>query len=199
MKKSGILRIIVVFLLLVVVGVGIFGVIKYSSSGGSLFNSQDISTFYLTIDDKKITDHADGYVLSNAESLSVQVSFPYAKIDNTSTGYSVKIVPSGKVNFEFAVGNEVHTVVSESDFTSLFVIEKHDKSFTVSYNKTFVEFFSDLYPNDNVYLDLSTLTAPNVDMFRIVVTPDDGSVITVDFSLGIPVESVSLNSEVIVF
>lgn len=169
------------------------------SGGGSLFEAPSVSTFYLTINGKKISDHSDGYSLSPDMPLDVDVSFPFEKIDPTSKGYSIKIIPSGKVNFEFAVGTVVHTVVSESDLTSMFSIDKQEDSFSISSDKTFEELFEDLYPGETVYVDLSTLTAANLDMFRIVATSGDGSVITIDFAYAILPDSISIDSEVIVF
>ena len=199
-KKSNVFKILVVFVLFVFLGVGVYLLIINSSKieGGSDLLS--VSTFYVSVNNgNKIKDHADGFSLTVNQPLDVAVSFPFEKIDPASSGYSVKIVPSGKVNFEFLVGSTVHTLSSESDLTSAFNVDLQDDSFFVSTDKSFQEIFEDMYPGESVFVDLSTFTAPNRDTFRIVVTSGDGSVITIDFALAILPESISLNSEVIVF
>ncbi len=198
-RKSNVFKILIVVVLIVFLGVGVFAIFNTDSEKGS-GNDLSVSTFYVNVNNgKKITDHAEGYFLAFDSPLDVAVSFPFEKIDPASSGYSVKIVPSGKVNFEFLVGSSVHTLLSESDLTSAFNVDLQDDSFTVSVDKSFQEVFEDMYPNETVFVDLSTLTAANRDMFRIVVTSGDGSVITIDFAYAILPESISLNSEVIVF
>ena len=199
-RKSNVFKIVVVLVLFVFLGVGVYLLITNSSKleGGSDLLS--VSTFYVSVNNgNKIKDHSDGFSLTFNQPLDVAVSFPFEKIDPASSGYSVKIVPSGKVNFEFLVGSSVHTLSSESDLTSAFDVDLQDDSFSVSTDKCFQEIFEDIYPGESVFVDLSTFTAPNRDMFRIVVTSGDGSVITIDFAYAILPESISLNSEVIVF
>ena len=198
MKKSGVFKILIVVVLIVFMGVGVYAFLNSAPVKGS-GNDLSVSTFYCTINRKVVNDHIDGILVSFDSPLDVAVSFPYANIDPASAGYTVKIVPSGKVNFEFVVGATVHTLVLESDLTSMFYVDSQLHSFRVSSDKTFQELFSSMYPGEDVYVDLSTLTASNSDMFRIIVTSADGSVITIDFSYVILPESVSVDSEVILF
>ena len=201
MKKSKIVLIIITIVLGVslILGGAYLLTTGNLSGGGSFFEAPSVSTIFLTINGKKISDHADGYLLTSEDPLDVDVSFPFEKVDPASKGYTLKIVPSGKVNFEFLVGSTVHTLSSESDLTSAFYVDLQDDSFSVSTDKSFQEICEDMYPGESVFVDLSTFTAPNRDMFRIVVTSGDGSVITIDFAYAILPESISLNSEVIVF
>ncbi len=198
-RKSNVFKILIVVVLIAFLGVGVYAIVNTDSEKGS-GNDLSVSTFYVNVNNgKKITDHAEGYFLAFDSPLNVDVFFPFGRIDPASMDYSIKIVPTGKVNFEFAVGTSVHTIVSESDLTSMFFIDKQSDSFTVSSCQTFDELLSIRYPGNPIYIDYSSFTGINSDMFRIVVTSGDGSVITIDFSFGILPESISLNSEVIIF
>jgi len=198
-KKSNVFMILVVILLFAFLGVGAYAL--FANRSVKKFGDQlSVSTFYVSVNNgNKIKDHVDGLYLSANQPLDVDVSFPFKKIDPASSGYSVKIIPSGKVNFEYMVGTSVHSLLSESDLTSLFSVDVQDDSFSVSIDKNLEDLFVDMYPGETVYVDFSTLTAPNRDMFRIVVTSGDGSEITIDFSCVVLPEIVSLSNEVIVF
>lgn len=141
---------------------------------------------------------ASGYVITPQEPLSVDVKYTFAFNQTETKGYSVKIVPNKTdEDFDFSVDGETHYFGDEKYLSNGFIIDKQEKSFTVTpKGSTPLEILQAVYPESEVSCENKGYT----DMFTIIVTSYNGEAsVKLNFTVAGKVTGVSFDREVIMF
>ena len=163
---------IVVIIGLLIVGVLAFSLKLFDTSSFSANSSSVEDSFYLVIDDETIT--------SSSSDLLVNYS-PKTILVNSSGGYSIKVVPKEDVSLLFMVDDVPVELSSLTNVTSGFTFNTTSDSFTISCSNSFLSFFSRLYPDRNVSVDLDSFDFSQ-DCFTLIVSCGS-KIISVDFHL----------------
>lgn len=193
MTKSKIGQVVSYIVILLVI-VAVIGVFAYFTNG---FTS-DFKTFYVSVNGKDVMTSSSGYVITPQEPLSVDVKYTFAFNQSETKGYSVKIVPNKTdENFDFSVDGETHYFGDEKDLTNGFVIDKQEKSFTVtSKGSTPLEILQAVYPESEVSCENKGYN----DMFTLIITSYNGEAsVKLNFELERRVTGITFDKEVIEF
>lgn len=185
---------VVSYIVILLVIVAVIGVFAYFTNG---FTS-DFKTFYVSVNGKDVMISASGYVITPQEPLSVDVKYTFAFNQTETKGYSVKIVPNKTdEDFDFSVDGETHYFGDEKYLSNGFIIDKQEKSFTVTpKGSTPLEILQAVYPESEVSCENKGYT----DMFTIIVTSYNGEAsVKLNFTVAGKVTGVSFDREVIMF
>ena len=193
MRKANAGRIVSYILILMVI-VATIGVFAYFTNG---FTS-DFKTFYVSVSGKDIMTSSSGYVITPQEPLSVDVKYTFAFNQSETKGYSVKIVPNKTdENIAFSVDGETHYFGDEKDLSNGFIIDKQEKSFTVTpIGSTPLEILKAVYPESEVSCESKGYN----DMFTLIITSYNGEAsVKLNFALERRVTGITFDKEVIQF
>lgn len=185
---------VVSYIVILLVIVAVIGVFAYFTNG---FTS-DFKTFYVSVNGKDVMTSASGYVITPQEPLSVDVKYTFAFNQTETKGYSVKIVPNKTdEDFDFSVDGETHYFGDEKDLSNGFVIDKQEKSFTVTpKGSTPLEILKAVYPESEVSCESKGYN----DMFTLIITSYNGeSSVKLNFALERRVTGITFDKEVILF
>ena len=193
MTKSKIGQVVSYIVILLVI-VAVIGVFAYFTNG---FTS-DFKTFYVSVNGKDVMTSGSGYVITPQEPLSVDVKYTFAFNQAETKGYSVKIVPNKTdEDFDFSVDGETRFFGDEKDLSNGFIIDKQEKSFTVTpKGSTPLEILEAVYPESEVYCESKGYN----DMFTLIITSYNGeSSVKLNFALERRVTGITFDKEVILF
>lgn len=145
MKQGAVIKIVswVLIALLLISGIG---AIAYFTGG---FTSE-FKTFYINVGGRDILTSAADYEVLKGKPLKVEVK--YTLSDDTTSGYSVKVIPNalaGK-DFDFLIDGETYSFQAESDLTAGFNIEYSENHFTIEPKGTLNEVMAAVYPNSEL-------------------------------------------------
>ena len=185
---------VVSYIVILLVIVAVIGVFAYFTNG---FTS-DFKTFYVSVNGKDVMTSSSGYVITPQEPLSVDVKYTFAFNQSETKGYSVKIVPNKTdEDFDFSVDGETHYFGDEKDLSNGFIIDKQEKSFTVTpKGSTPLEILQAIYPESEVSCESKGYN----DMFTLVITSYNGeSSVKLNFALERRVTGITFDKEVILF
>ena len=185
---------VVSYIVILLVIVAVIGVFAYFTNG---FTS-DFKTFYVSVNGKDVMTSSSGYVITPQEPLSVDVKYTFAFNQSETKGYSVKIVPNKTdENFDFSVDGETHYFGDEKDLSNGFIIDKQEKSFTVTpKGSTPLEILQAIYPES----DVSCESKGYNDMFTLIITSYNGEAsVKLNFALERRVTGITFDKEVIEF
>ena len=193
MTKSKIGQVVSYIAILLVI-VAVIGVFAYFTNGFTT----DFKTFYVSVNGKDVMTSQNGYVVTPSEPLKVDVKYTFAFNKNETKGYSVKIVPNKTdEDFDFFVDGETHYFGDEKDISNGFVIDKQEKSFTVTpIGSTPLEILQAIYPEGEVSCESRGYN----DMFTLIITSYNGEAsVKLNFALERRVTGISFDKEVIEF
>ena len=185
---------VVSYIVILLVIVAVIGVFAYFTNG---FTS-DFKTFYVSVNGKDVMTSSSGYVITPQEPLSVDVKYTFAFNQSETKGYSVKIVPNKTdEDFDFSVDGETHYFGDEKDLSNGFVIDKQEKSFTVTpKGSTPLEILKAIYPESEVSCENKGYN----DMFTLIITSYNGEAsVKLNFALERRVTGITFDKEVIEF
>lgn len=185
---------VVSYIVILLVIVAVIGVFAYFTNG---FTS-DFKTFYVSVNGKDVMTSGSGYVITPQEPLSVDVKYTFAFNQTETKGYSVKIVPNKTdEDFDFSVDGETHYFGDEKDLSNGFIIDKQEKSFTVTpKGSTPLEILEAIYPESEVSCESKGYN----DMFTLIITSYNGeSSVKLNFALERRVTGITFDKEVILF
>lgn len=185
---------VVSYIVILLVIVAVIGVFAYFTNG---FTS-DFKTFYVSVNGKDVMTSSSGYVITPQEPLSVDVKYTFAFNQSETKGYSVKIVPNKTdEDFDFTVDGETHYFGDEKDLSNGFIIDKQEKSFTVTpKGSTPLEILQAIYPENEV----SCKSKGYNDMFTLIITSYNGEAsVKLNFALERRVTGITFDKEVIQF
>ena len=185
---------VVSYIVILLVIVAVIGVFAYFTNG---FTS-DFKTFYVSVNGKDVMTSSSGYVITPQEPLSVDVKYTFAFNQSETKGYSVKIVPNKTdENFDFSVDGETHYFGDEKALSNGFVIDKQEKSFTVTpKGSTPLEILKAIYPESEVSCENKGYN----DMFTLIITSYNGEAsVKLNFALERRVTGITFDKEVIEF
>ena len=185
---------VVSYIVILLVIVAVIGVFAYFTNG---FTS-DFKTFYVSVNGKDVMTSSSGYVITPQEPLSVDVKYTFAFNQSETKRYSVKIVPNKTdENFDFSVDGETHYFGDEKDLSNGFIIDKQEKSFTVTpKGSTPLEILQAIYPESEVSCESKGYN----DMFTLIITSYNGEAsVKLNFALERRVTGITFDKEVILF
>lgn len=185
---------VVSYIVILLVIVAVIGVFAYFTNG---FTS-DFKTFYVSVNGKDVMTSSSGYVITPQDPLSVDVKYTFAFNQSETKGYSVKIVPNKTdEDFDFSVDGETHYFGDEKDLSNGFIIDKQEKSFTVTpIGSTPLEILQAIYPENEVYCESKGYN----DMFTLIITSYNGEAsVKLNFALERRVTGITFDKEVIEF
>ena len=185
---------VVSYIVILLVIVAVIGVFAYFTNG---FTS-DFKTFYVSVNGKDVMTSSSGYVITPQEPLSVDVKYTFAFNQSETKGYSVKIVPNKTdEDFDFTVDGETHYFGDEKDLSNGFIIDKQEKSFTVTpKGSTPLEILQAIYPESEVSCESKGYN----DMFTLIITSYNGEAsVKLNFALERRVTGITFDKEVIEF
>ena len=193
MTKSKIGQVVSYIAILLVI-VAVIGVFAYFTNG---FTS-DFKTFYVSVNGKDVMTSQSGYVVTPSEPLKVDVKYTFAFNQSETKGYSVKIVPNKTdEDFDFTVDGETHYFGDEKDLSNGFIIDKQEKSFTVTpKGSTPLEILQAIYSESEVSCESKGYN----DMFTLIITSYNGEAsVKLNFALERRVTGITFDKEVILF
>ena len=185
---------VVSYIVILLVIVAVIGVFAYFTNG---FTS-DFKTFYVSVNGKDVMTSSSGYVITPQEPLSVDVKYTFAFYQSETKGYSVKIVPNKTdEDFDFTVDGETHYFGDEKDLSNGFIIDKQEKSFTVTpKGSTPLEILQAIYSESEVSCESKGYN----DMFTLIITSYNGEAsVKLNFALERRVTGITFDKEVILF
>ena len=185
---------VVSYIVILLVIVAVIGVFAYFTNG---FTS-DFKTFYVSVNGKDVMTSSSGYVITPQEPLSVDVKYTFAFNQSETKGYSVKIVPNKTdEDFDFTVDGETHYFGDEKDLSNGFIIDKQEKSFTVTpKGSTPLEILQAIYSESEVSCESKGYN----DMFTLIITSYNGEAsVKLNFALERRVTGITFDKEVILF
>ena len=185
---------VVSYIVILLVIVAVIGVFAYFTNG---FTS-DFKTFYVSVNGKDVMTSSSGYVITPQEPLSVDVKYTFAFNQSETKGYSVKIVPNKTdEDFDFSVDGKTHFFGDEKDLSNGFIIDKQEKSFTVTpIGSTPLEILQVIYPESEVSCESKGYN----DMFTLIITSYNGEAsVKLNFALERRVTGITFDKEVILF
>ena len=178
-----------ILVIAVIVSVGSF---LYKFTNG--FN-EELKTFYVTINDKKVISSANGYTVSPKSGLTVKVKYIIKAPESTDKQYSLKITSNydKENNFDFTVDGKIYSFGTGEDYTA---------GFDITYGNDYFILKPKGYINDvlgAVYTDKQLSDCTNKefdDMFTLTVYSYNGeSSVTVSFTIKHIVTGISLDKE----
>lgn len=181
--------------LVVVLGVGL--VYKFTNG----FN-EDFKTFYIKYGGKQILTEYNEMTLESGQKHQFTVKYTFDKEDAEPKGYSVKVIPNMKSDFDYTADGERYLFSKISDFTSCFTITKSDTSFELGMPKEF-----NLQKALSIIHDGKQVTVPddaevkNPMPFCLIISSYNGK-ITYKITFGVSsatVKNVTLDKSEIVF
>ena len=186
---------VVSYIVILLVIVALIGTFAYFTNG---FTS-DFKTFYVSVNGKDVMTTKGGFVVTTKEPLAVEVKYTFGAFNkDENKGYSVKIVPNKTdEDFGFFVDGETHYFGDEKDLSNGFIIDKQEKSFTVTpKGNTLLEILKAVYLESEVSCESNGMS----DMFTLIITSYNGEAsVKLNFALERRVTGVTFGKEVIEF
>ena len=183
---------VVSYIVILPVIIALIGTFAYFTNG---FTS-DFKTFYVSVNGKDVMTSKGGFVITTKEPLAVEVKYTFGAFNkDENKGYSVKIVPNKTdEDFDFFVDGETHYFGDEKDISNGFVIDKQEKSFTVTpKGSTPLEILQAIYPEGEVSCESRGYN----DMFTLIITSYNGEAsVKLNFALERRVTGISFDKEV---
>ena len=182
---------------IVLVVIIIIGVVARFTNGFT----DDFKTFYIRVDGKEIMSSANGYEITRAKPMQVEVKYTFSFATDENKGYNVKIVPNAadkNQDFSFTVNGESKSFQSMQDLTDGFEIEKSESTFRVTpKGENLTGLLQAIYPGLNTaHIEEKAYN----DMFALVVSSyNEKSSVTIYFTLSSKVSGIRLDKEAIVF
>lgn len=184
-----------VLVLLLVVGV-VMAVLNFTGTIEKGYKS-----FTVSIDGTPIKEKATGYSATCDNGLSVDVSYAFPKFGKKHNEYTVKVIPSGKTDFEFLLEDEKLLFSDEPDLTVGFDVEYRDTGFTLTPKGSIRRILCEVYPDSKIVIDKDAYHK-EAENFSLVVSSYNGkSVVVIDFAVPLDwaISSVELDKLEIVF
>ena len=184
----------IVLLLAVVAVVGVFAKFTDGFTG-------DFKTFYVSVEGNDVLTSAGGYTVTEEKPLKVNVKYVFGALTKDEPkGYTVTIAPNKtdeSKNFTFTAGGEICAFFDKADLTDGFIIEKGEKSFTLTpKGGTLTEVLSAIYQTP--VSDCENFGYG--DTFTLTVTSFNGEAsVKLHFSLAGMVTKIILDKEAIEF
>ena len=152
------------YLTVLLVIVMVIGFFAYFTNGFS----EDYKGFYITVNGERVLSAKGGLCLEAGTPVEVEVKYALASVGDKKTGYSVRIVPNAKYDFDFTLDGEAMSFGSIEDFTTAFVITKEESSFRIETKGSLQKTLEALFPGKTVEFDAFGLEEK--DMFTMEIT-----------------------------
>lgn len=135
----------------------------------------DFTSFYVVCNEKEIMSSAGGYYVSAANPLTVDVKYTFDFVNDTISGYTVKVVPNTASNadFDFTIDGDVYSFYAETDLTDGFDIEYGESSFTIAPKGNMQQVLSAVYPASTVTVERDGKDY-SAEIFTLAVTSYNG-------------------------
>lgn len=186
---------IMIYVLIVLALIGVCGFIIYFTGGFTT----DFTGFYVTVDGEDVLSTGNNFKISESDPMHVQVKYVFSSPNDTTKGYSVKVVPNPikDKDFDFSINGDLYSYQAEKDLTDGFVIKQEDASFTLSPKGNLSAILAAVYP-DSTVSDCENKGYEN--MFTLVVTSYNGEAeVRINFTVTEDIQGVILDKEVIEF
>ncbi|MCM1219805.1 MAG: hypothetical protein NC548_35490 [Lachnospiraceae bacterium] len=179
----------VAVVLLVALAVGL--VFKFTNG----FN-EDFKTFYLERDGEQILSSETETAFARGEEYRYEVKYTFDSDDAEPKGYSVKVVPNGKVKITFKVGNKQYSYAEANELTEAFTIKKEASAFTLAIpeNQSLQSVL------EKVYGKTVEVEEPQGNLYTLVVSSYNEKVTyNIHFCVETKVNGIELDKDGIVF
>ena len=186
---------IMIYVLIVLALIGVCGFIIYFTGGFTT----DFTGFYVTVDGEDVLSTGNNFKISENDPMHVQVKYVFSSPNDTTKGYSVKVVPNPikDKDFDFSINGDLYSYQAEKDLTDGFVIKQEDASFTLAPKGNLSAILAAVYP-DSTVSDCENKGYEN--MFTLVVTSYNGEAeVRINFTVTEDIQGVILDKEVIEF
>ena len=186
---------IMIYVLIVLALIGVCGFIIYFTGGFTT----DFTGFYVTVDGEDVLSTGNNFKISESDPMHVQVKYVFSSPNDTTKGYSVKVVPNPikDKDFDFSINGDLYSYQAEKDLTNGFNIKQEDTSFTITPKGNLSAIFAAVYP-DSTVSDCENKGYEN--MFTLVVTSYNGEAeVRINFTVTEDIQGVILDKEVIEF
>lgn len=179
----------VIVVLIVALAVGL--VFKFTNG----FN-EDFKTFYLEQDGKQILTSETETMLMRGEQYRYEVKYTFDSDKSEPKGYSVKVVPNGKLKLTFKADGKSYSYAEAKELTEAFTIKKEASAFTITVPKeqTLQSVLG------KVYGKTIEVEEPSGNLYTLVVSSyNDKVTYHINFGIGTKVEDIELDKDGIVF
>ncbi|MBQ1232999.1 MAG: hypothetical protein II330_08215 [Clostridia bacterium] len=186
---------IMIYVLIVLALIGVCGFIIYFTGGFTT----DFTGFYVTVDGEDVLSMGNNFKISESDPMHVQVKYVFSSPNDTTKGYSVKVVPNPikDKDFDFSINGDLYSYQAEKDLTDGFVIKQEDTGFTFAPKGNLSAILAAVYP-DSTVSDCENKGYEN--MFTLVVTSYNGEAeVRINFTVTEDIQGVILDKEVIEF
>ena len=186
---------IMIYVLIVLALIGVCGFIIHFTGGFTT----DFTGFYVTVDGEDVLSTGNNFKISESDPMHVQVKYVFSSPNDTTKGYSVKVVPNPikDKDFDFSINGDLYSHQAEKDLTDGFVIKQEDASFTRAPKGNLSAILAAVYP-DSTVSDCENKGYEN--MFTLVVTSYNGEAeVRINFTVTEDIQGVILDKEVIEF
>lgn len=186
---------IMIYVLIVLALIGVCGFIIYFTGGFTT----DFTGFYVTVDGEDVLSTGNNFKISENDPMHVQVKYVFSSPNDTTKGYSVKVVPNPikDKDFDFSINGDLYSYQAEKDLTNGFIIKQEDTSFTITPKGNLSAILAAVYP-DSTVSDCENKGYDN--MFTLVVTSYNGKAeVRINFTVTEDIQGVILDKEVIEF
>ena len=186
---------IMIYVLIVLALIGVCGFIIYFTGGFTT----DFTGFYVTVDGEDVLSTGNNFKISESDPMHVQVKYVFSSPNDTTKGYSVKVVPNPikDKDFDFSINGDLYSYQAEKDLTNGFNIKQEDTSFTITPKGNLSAILAAVYP-DSTVSDCENKGYEN--MFTLVVTSYNGEAeVRINFTVTEDIQGVILDKEVIEF
>jgi hypothetical protein len=186
---------IMIYVLIVLALIGVCGFIIYFTGGFTT----DFTGFYVTVDGEDVLSTGNNFKISESDPMHVQVKYVFSSPNDTTKGYSVKVVPNPikDKDFDFSINGDLYSYQAEKDLTDGFVIKQEDMGFTFAPKGNLSSILAAVYP-DSTVSDCENKGYEN--MFTLVVTSYNGEAeVRINFTVTEDIQGVILDKEVIEF
>lgn len=186
---------IMIYVLIVLALIGVCGFIIYFTGGFTT----DFTGFYVTVEGEDVLSTGNNFKISESDPMHVQVKYVFSSPNDTTKGYSVKVVPNPikDKDFDFSINGDLYSYQAEKDLTNGFNIKQEDTSFTITPKGNLSAILAAVYP-DSTVSDCENKGYEN--MFTLVVTSYNGEAeVRINFTVTEDIQGVILDKEVIEF
>ena len=186
---------IMIYMLIVLALIGVCGFIIYFTGGFTT----DFTGFYVTVDGEDVLSTGNNFKISESDPMHVQVKYVFSSPNDTTKGYSVKVIPNPikDKDFDFSINGDLYSYQAEKDLTNGFNIKQEDTSFTITPKGNLSAILAAVY-SDSTVSDCENKGYDN--MFTLVVTSYNGEAeVRINFTVTEDIQGVILDKEVIEF
>lgn len=179
----------IIIVLLVALFVGF--IVKFTNG----FN-EDFKTFYLERDGKQILTSETETSFTRGKSYRYGVKYTFDDGKSEPKGYSVKVVPNGKIKLSFKADGKQYSYADAKELTEAFTIRKEASAFTISIpeNQSLKGVLEKVYGKE------IEVEEPRGNLYSLIVSSYNGKVIyTISFSVVTAAKEIELNAGNIIF